>query len=202
MDENKLHMNLQFFAEDQPEDAPETNETGEEVTEKQDNNEEVNKPAEKTFTQSEVDELIKKRLERERQKAENAKKEAEKLAEMSAKERTEFEMNKLKSEKEQAETDLARYRMRDEARKMFVDGGYTPTDDELSMLVTSDAETTQTNVKAYQSMIARVKEQARNELLKGTTPKSNAGKEVKPSKPLETMTYEEAQAQLEAQGLI
>ncbi len=156
----------------------------------------------KTFTQSEVDELIKKRLERERQKAENAKKEAEKLAEMSAKERTEFEMNKLKSEKEQAETDLARYRMRDEARKMLVDGGYTPADDELSMLVTSDAETTQTNVKAYQSMIARVKEQARNELLKGTTPKSNAGKEVKPSKPLEAMTYEEAQAQLEAQAYL
>ncbi|WP_162200506.1 hypothetical protein [Limosilactobacillus equigenerosi] len=49
MDENKLHMNLQFFAEDQPEDAPETNETGEEVTEKQDNNEEVNKPAEKNL---------------------------------------------------------------------------------------------------------------------------------------------------------
>lgn len=78
------HKKLQFFAE-----SEETTETADTTTETE--NTATDDPKEKTYTQAEVDELIKTRLSRERKRQEKATSEAEKLAKMSTQEQAEYQ---------------------------------------------------------------------------------------------------------------
>ena len=70
--------------------------------------------------------------------------------------------------------------MRDTARKQLVEGGYTPTDEDIDLIVTDKAESTQQNVQAVLSMIERVKSSTRDEMLKGETPKITGDPVKKP----------------------
>ena len=136
---NKLPMNLQFFAEGSP--APETGApTGAEAT----NTEQPEQPQEgsqRTFTQEEVDKMVQKRMaryDRDHQKeledARNAgAEEANKLAKMTKDQRKEHELEEANRKAESAQAELARYKMRDTARKQLVEGGYTPTDEDIDL---------------------------------------------------------------------
>jgi len=109
-------MNLQFFAEGDPDPQPEPGEKPDEGSGKQ---------PEKTFTQAELDEIVAKRLQRERKKYEkfadydDLKKKAEeyervleekRLAELSEKERLEEIAKKYESEKQTLEQQLTELR--------------------------------------------------------------------------------------------
>ena len=183
---NKLPMNLQFFAEGSP--APEAGApTGAEAT----NTEQSKQPQEgsqRTFTQEEVDKMVQKRMARydrdhqgELENARNAgAEEANKLAKMTKDQRKEHELEEANRKAESAQAELARYKMRDTARKQLVEGGYTPTDEDIDLIVTDKAESTQQNVQAVLSMIERVKSSTRDEMLKGETPKITGDPVKKP----------------------
>lgn len=183
---NKLPMNLQFFAEGSP--APETGApAGAEATDTE-QQKQPQEGSQRTFTQEEVDKMVQKRMaryDRDHQKeledARNAgAEEANKLAKMTKDQRKEHELEEANRKAESAQAELARYKMRDTARKQLVEGGYTPTDEDIDLIVTDKAESTQQNVQAVLSMIERVKSSTRDEMLKGETPKITGDPVKKP----------------------
>lgn len=187
---NKLPMNLQFFAEDAPtpdNGAPE----GEEVQEVQKNEQ---NPDSKTFTQDEVDSIVKKRLDRalkdKQKEIDDAKSEAVKYAKMNKDEKQQHDLEKAQADAKKAREDLARYQLRDATRQQIIDSGYTPTDEDIDMVVTGDAETTKNNTQSFLTMVERIRNSVRNDLLKGNTPKGG-GLPVKKQKSLNDMSLME-----------
>ena len=190
---NKLPMNLQFFAEGSP--APEAGAPAGAETTDTEQQEQPQEGSQRTFTQEEVDKMVQKRMaryDRDHQKeledARNAgAEEANKLAKMTKDQRKEHELEEANRKAESAQAELARYKMRDTARKQLVEGGYTPTDEDIDLIVTDKAESTQQNVQAVLSMIERVKSSTRDEMLKGETPKIT-GDPVKKPQSLKSMS--------------
>lgn len=192
---NKLPMNLQFFAENPAAGADNASDNGAP-------DEAENKPVEtgsdndqpKTFTQEEVDKMVQKRMaryDREHQKeVESAKNEATKLAKMNKDQKKDYELQQAQQQAQEAEAKLARYQLRDAARKQLVDGGYTPTDADIDLIVTDKAESTQSNAQALLDMVERIKSSVRDDLLKGTTPKTSGSQVKTPSETqFEKMSY-------------
>ena len=133
----------------------------------------VQEPKEKTFTKDEVKQMISDRIKREREKAEADKAEAKRLAKMNADQKKDYEIDKQTKRAEEAEQKLARYEMQGQARKMFEESGVNVNDDDLSLVVTSEAETTQDNVNKLIAFAKRIREDVKNEMLTGKTPKTN-----------------------------
>ena len=191
-----MEMNLQYFAEEAA-SAPEIGAPeGNEATESEQSSQEQQTPSEKTFTQSEVNEMIQKRVARamkdKNSEIESAKNEATKLAKMNKDQKKDYELQQAQQQAQEAEAKLARYQLRDAARKQLVDGGYTPTDADIDLIVTDKAESTQANAKALLDMVERIKSSVRNDLLKGTTPKAGGPQVKTPSESqFDKMSYSE-----------
>ena len=193
----KLPMNLQYFAEGS--EAPESGapEGAEQQTKGEEPKpEQAESKAEKTFTQDEVNAMIQKRVGRalkdKESEIESARTEAAKLAKMNKDQKKDYELKKAQQQAEDARAQLARYQLRDAARKQLVDGGYTPTDADIDLIVTDKAESTQANAKALLDMVERIKSSVRNDLLKGTTPKAGGPQIKTPSESqFDKMSYSE-----------
>ncbi|BDI01765.1 hypothetical protein LmYK1_10050 [Ligilactobacillus murinus] len=138
-----MKLDLQYFAEE----ISETEETGAQVEAV----EEQPAKEEKVYTQSEVNEIMRKRMDRamseQQEKIDAAKSEATKMAKMNAGQKRNYELEKATKRAQEAEARLARLEMQAVARKMFDESGVTITDEELALVVTDDAETTKSNVK-------------------------------------------------------
>ena len=177
----KLPMNLQFFAD--PEPAPD-NDGAPEGADGEDKGKN-----EKTFTQAELDKIVQERLNRalknKQQEIDDAKTEAAKLAKMNKDQKQEYKIQQSEQRAADAEAELARYKMRDTAKQQLIDGGYTnPTDEDIDLIVTDKAETTQQRGEAFLNAYERIKENVRQELLKGKSPRINGA-------PATTMTKAE-----------
>lgn len=158
---------LQFFAED-----GESNDNTADITTNTENTA-TDDPKEKTFTQAEVDEIVNKRLDRERKKQEKAASEAEKLAKMSAQEQAEYQRDEYQKELEELKAKLARADIKETARAMLAADNISIPDELVSAIITDDAETTQQAIKGF---AAAFKEAVKNEVanrLKGNEPKAS-----------------------------
>lgn len=173
--EDKLPMNLQFFAEGgEPATGSESGPTDTEVT---GNDPVPEEGTEKTFTQAEVDEMIQKATADKEQEITDAKKEAARYAKLNKEQQKEYDLNKANQRATEAEAKLARYEMRDTARQQLIDGGYkNPTDEDIDLIVTEKAETTKANGEAFLKAVERIRQSVRDELLQGNTPQINGTK--------------------------
>lgn len=162
-----MKLNLQYFAEE----VSKTEETGAQVEAV----EEQPAKEEKVYTQSEVNEIMRKRMDRamreQQEKIDVAKSEATKMAKMNAEQKRNYELEKANKRAQEAEARLARLEMQTVARKMFDESGVTITDEELALVVTDDAETTKSNVEMLTDFAKKVREKAVNEVMAGSTPK-------------------------------
>lgn len=133
-----LTLNLQFFAEEQPQSEPsETNQNGQQPVEQNLESSDTPTAEVKTYTQDEINDIIAKRLERERKKFADyedvkakaseyeAKLEEQRLAELSEKERAEelakkfeTELNELKSQLEAKENAIREQAIKNEFIKV------------------------------------------------------------------------------------
>ncbi|MFQ3903750.1 DUF4355 domain-containing protein [Staphylococcus sp. 50Mo3-1] len=165
----KLRLNLQHFAEqgDNPEGEPGTDGQTDENLEGKDDQQ-----GEKTFTQEEVDQILKDRVAREKRKADEKAKEAEKLAKMNKDQKAEYEREQMQKELDAYKAKEARNEMKQTAKDMLKEKDIG-ADDELLEIVTADtADQTSENVKAFTDVLNRmVKEQVQAKLTQGT-PKS------------------------------
>lgn len=175
---HSLPMMLQFFAEQGSEGsdgAPNT-----ESEQPNESEEKQNEQQAKTFTQDEVNKIVSQRLERQKEQLKAKEDEAKKLSRMNAEQKANYELEKANKRAEEAAAKLARYEMRDSAKQMLADGGFNNADNGLlDLVVTDTAESTQANVNVLLTAIEAIREDERNKLLAGKTPKVG-GKEIKP----------------------
>lgn len=161
-----------------------SNVTEEQAQDQQHNEGENNEPKEKTFTQAELDDIVEKRVAREKKKAEQKAKdaaaEAEKLAKMNREQKADYEREKLQKELEEYRRREARLNMKNEAKKLFKDSN-VDSSDELLELVTADTfDQTQENVEAFTIILNDMVEAAVKDRLYSGSPKSftNGGSAV------------------------
>lgn len=163
--EDKIKLNLQLFAEETEETLP------------TDEKKEVETEETKTFTQDDINDIVSKRLERERVKFEKDYKEklatetaeAEKLAKLSEAERAKAIFEKQQSE---FETERAKFQMEKielQVTKELAEKGLPITF--ASLLVTKDADTSLENINKFEKDWQEALDKAVNEKLKTTSPK-------------------------------
>lgn len=174
-----MPMNLQFFAEDTGADGSQENQQNNESqsdneTNAQDSENDQDRSDEgsdqHTYTDEQVNEIVKKRLARAEKEKQAAVDEAAKLAKMNADQKKDYELQKAQKERDELKSQLATYEMGKQARSMFEDAKLSVTEDDLKHVVTPEAESTETNVKWLIAHDQAVAERVRQELLKGSTP--------------------------------
>lgn len=174
-----MPMNLQFFAEDTGADGSQENQQNGESQSENDTNtqdsendqDSSNESSDQhTYTDEQVNEIVKKRLARAEKEKQAAVDEAAKLAKMNADQKKNYELEKAKKERDELKSQLATYEMGKQARSMFEEAKMTVTEEDLQHVVTPEAESTETNVKWLIAHDQAVAERVRQELLKGSTP--------------------------------
>lgn len=130
---------------------------------------------EKKYTDDDVDRIVKSRLAREREQAKKEKEEAEKLAEMNATQKAEYERDQLKKELAELKRKDALSEMTKVARKMLADKDINIPDDLLSLMVTTDAAETKLAVDGFAKMYKDSVEAAVKARLKGEQPRVGSG---------------------------
>lgn len=140
----------------------------------------VDNPAEvegapKTFTQSEVDELIKKRLAKQEKSFDKRMQEkldeAEKLRQMNETQKAEYEQEKQKAYIAELEAKINRSGLEREASKMLSEGGIVADEKILGIVVKDTAERTQEAVESFVALVNELADKKVGEKLKGKTPK-------------------------------
>ena len=133
----------------------------------------------KTFTQSEVDELIKKRLAKQEKSFDKRMQEkldeAEKLRKMNETQKAEYEQEKQRAYIEELEAKINRSGLEREASKMLSEGGIVADEKILGIVVKDTAESTQEAVESFVALVNDLADKKVGEKLKGKTPKKMEG---------------------------
>jgi len=131
--------------------------------------------AQKTFTQSEVDELIKKRLAKQEKSFDKRMQEkldeAEKLRAMNETQKAEYEQEKQRAYIAELEAKINRSGLEREASKMLSEGGIVADEKILGIVVKDTAERTQEAVESFVALVNELADKKVGEKLKGKTPK-------------------------------
>ena len=131
--------------------------------------------AQKTFTQSEVDELIKKRLAKQEKSFDKRMQEkldeAEKLRQMNETQKAEYEQEKQRAYIAELEAKINRSGLEREASKMLSEGGIVADEKILGIVVKDTAERTQEAVESFVALVNELADKKVGEKLKGKTPK-------------------------------
>ncbi|MBF8970164.1 DUF4355 domain-containing protein [Streptococcus sp. NLN76] len=134
---------------------------------------------EKTFTQAEMDEIIQQRLKKAEKsyarKMQEQLDEAEKLRQMNAEQKAEYEQEKQAKEIADLKAQLNRNALEKEASKLLSEAGIIADDEILSFVVKEDAEGTQEAINRFSSLVNEVADKKVSEMLKGNTPKKIEG---------------------------
>ncbi len=131
---------------------------------------EPQKQQEKLFTQEEVNNIIEKRLSKEKNKWRNEVDQAKRLAEMSAEERAkeEFKMQKAEFERQRAEFEKERLLIQTQKE---LNAKNVPIEF-AEMLVRDDAESTKEAIDSFANLYAQSVERGVSNKLKGRPPKT------------------------------
>lgn len=155
--------------------AEEQKTTVEEPKEEQVDTQQEVESAEKTFTQSEVDDLIKKRLVKQEKSFDKRMQEkldeAEKLRQMNETQKAEYEQEKQRAYIAELEAKINRSGLEREASKMLSEGGIAVDDKILGLVVKDTAESTQEAVESFVALVNDLADKKVGEKLKGKTPK-------------------------------
>ena len=136
---------------------------------------EEEKTTEKTFTQSQLDEIIQKEKAKAKRSAEKEYQakmdEAEKLRKMNEVQKAEYEQEKQRAYIAELEAKINRSGLEREASKMLSEGGIVVDDKILGIVVKDTAESTQEAVESFVALVNDLADKKVGEKLKGKTPK-------------------------------
>ena len=136
---------------------------------------EEEKTTEKTFTQSQLDEIIQKEKAKAKRSAEKEYQakmdEAEKLRKMNEVQKAEYEQEKQRAYIAELEAKINRSGLEREASKMLSEGGIVADEKILSIVVKDTAESTQEAVESFVALVNELADKKVGEKLKGKTPK-------------------------------
>jgi len=155
--------------------AEEIKETVVEPEIEQASGQEEEKTTEKTFTQSQLDEIIQKEKAKAKRSAEKEYQakmdEAEKLRKMNEVQKAEYEQEKQRAYIAELEAKINRSGLEREASKMLSEGGIAVDDKILGLVVKDTAESTQEAVESFVALVNDLADRKVGEKLKGKTPK-------------------------------
>lgn len=182
------NMDLQYFADPNSDTSSETNDSEQSSQslgnegfnslgdDSQDTENQAKPEAQEPklkYTDEDVDKIVQAKLAKETQKREEAVKEAERQAKMTAEQKKDYQLKKAEEEKQQALNELHRFKLMKQVRSELSSNGYNLSDDELSLIVSDDEETTNKNISIMKNMYSKIAQQVKNNLLKGSTPKTS-----------------------------
>ena len=171
----KKHLlDLQLFADDGADGSSQEPANSATETKEAEGKENEPKP-EKKYSDDDVDKILNKKFAEWEKKKQKEVDEAKKLADMNAKEKAEYERDKLQKELDELKKKDSLSEMTKTARKMLSDEGVSVSDDVLSMIVSTDAEKTKAAVDAFAKAFNDAVEAAVKEKLKGNPPKKGTG---------------------------
>lgn len=175
----KTLFNLQLFADETA--AAETGsdpETTTEQTKEQATEPTVDERSKPKYSDDDFDKKLNQKFAEWQKKKEQEIAEAEKLAKMNAEEKANHNAQKEKERADKAEARIAELEKKDAlaemsktARKMLADEGINISDELLSVLVTPEAEATQTSIKNFVKLFKAEVEKGIKAQATGTTPK-------------------------------
>ena len=155
--------------------AEEQKTTVEEPKEEQVDTQQEVESTEKTFTQSQLDEIIQKEKAKAKRSAEKEYQakmdEAEKLRQMNEAQKAEYEQEKQRAYIAELEAKINRSGLEREASKMLSEGGIAVDDKILDLVVKDTAESTQEAVESFVALVNELADKKVSEKLKGKTPK-------------------------------
>nr|DAU97486.1 MAG TPA: capsid scaffolding protein [Caudoviricetes sp.] len=155
--------------------AEEVKTTVEEPKEEQVDTQQEVESTEKTFTQSQLDEIIQKEKAKAKRSAEKEYQakmdEAEKLRQMNEAQKAEYEQEKQRAYIAELEAKINRSGLEREASKMLSEGGIAVDDKILGLVVKDTAESTQEAVESFVTLVNDLADKKVGEKLKGKTPK-------------------------------
>lgn len=129
---------------------------------------------EKTFTQEEVNTLIEKRLAKQEKsfnkRIQEKLDEAEKLRQMNADQKAEYEAQKQADYIAELEAKINRSGLEKEASKILSESGIAVDDNILGFVVKDSAEATQEAVESFSALVNDLADKKVSEMLKGKTP--------------------------------
>lgn len=171
---SKKKINLQLFAEPEGQEGGANGGKGSEGSEQPSSGNDGSGAAgaEKMYSEAELDAIVQQRIKDEQEKAARAKTEAERLAQMNAQEKAEYERDQLQQKLDEMEKERAVAQMTSTARKMLADANINVSDDIVSMLVSDDADKTKAAVDGFISLFNQSVQNAVKDALKGNPPKA------------------------------
>jgi len=125
---------------------------------------------EKKYSDADLDRIINQKFAKWQKDQDKAVSEAEKLAKMDAQQKAEYERDQLQKRVAELEKKENRAEMGKVARGMLNEDGINIPDDLVNMIITTDAESTKTNVQQFSKLFKAAVQDAVKEALKGKTP--------------------------------
>lgn len=169
----RLFMALQLFAEEPAGGEPAgTEPTGHEPAEPK-GTEPKNEP-EKKYTDEDVNKIIDRKFAEWEKKQSKAKSEADRLANMNAQQKEQYENEQLKKQVEELLRKDALGKMAAVARGMLGEKNISVSDDLIEMLISDDAEKTKSSVDSFINAFQSAVEKAVKDALKGNPPKKTS----------------------------
>lgn len=173
----RMDLNLQLFAEDSSEAGEENDENGG-VTgsgnAREDSGNEENDAGRAKYSDEDLDRIIARKISEERKRSDKSAKEAQRLASMSAEERTQTELEETKRQLEELRRQTAIDKMAKVARGILSEKNINLPDDLLLTMVTEDSKETKANVDSFVKLFEKAVTDAVTEKLKGKTPRTGA----------------------------
>lgn len=167
----KEFMTLQLFAD--PEDpTPEDPKPQDPETNPQEP--ELDQEPKAKYTDEDLDRIIARKIAEERKKQDKAVREAQRLANMSAEERTQDELAEAKRQLEELRHQTAIDKMAKVARGILSAKNINLPDDLLLTMVTEDSDETKQNVDSFVKLFEKSVNDAVTERLKGKTPRTGS----------------------------
>lgn len=179
-----MKLNLQYFADptnEEPKSEDKQAGTDEQTVDGGGSDEEKQKEPEeeKKFTQSQLDEILKKRLSQQEAKAAKDKAESEKLAAMNEKQANEYKLKQAEDRAKAAEDGLSHFKMIGQARNMLQESNINVSDDLLDLVVSNEADSTKANIELLKGFAKGIEDNVKTSFLKGSTPRNTTGSEIK-----------------------
>ena len=178
----KTIYNLQLFA-DEPQTKPANDPTEPKAKSKPDgtpgsNEDGAGGAQEKLYTNEDVDKLINRKFAEWQAKKEQEISEAQKFAEMNEQQKAEYKLDKLQKELDEYKNRETLSEMAKTARSILSEQNIHIPDEIVSVLVTTDADTTSANVKAFAKAFQSAVSQAVEQKITHREPKTGESKTI------------------------
>lgn len=172
----RLFMALQMFAEDPAGKDPAGNDPagGQDPAGADPKATEPKNEPEKKYTDEDVNRIIDRKFAEWEKKQNKEKSEADRLANMNAQQKEQYENEQLKKQVEELLRKDALGKMAAVARGMLGEKNISVSDDLIEMLISDDAEKTKSSVDSFINAFQSAVEKAVKDALKGNTPKKTS----------------------------